>query len=270
LKAELLAAENDYARPGEVTIEPRYQGASNQLYRVEIHRGGTAVEPGGEPNHGSATWKWSRDNGSVEFGIAGEPARILNLVQGGRNGALSLQPNDLVEVSSVFRLRRNEPGDIIPVEDVDSSGMQVTLAREPTLDEVGVDQAATYFVRRWDQTSAQTQLANAGLELIDGAVPVHGESRMPLEQGIDITFSSGPDITYEVGDYWLIPARAATGTILWPKDPPSLPPIGIKRYYAPLACFEYQEGKVRDFQDLRRRIGRLWEPCEPNHDSRQG
>ena len=37
-----------------------YRGVENQLYRVEVHRGGDAEE---------ATFKWSRDNGSVEFGL---------------------------------------------------------------------------------------------------------------------------------------------------------------------------------------------------------
>ena len=39
-----------------------YRGVENQLYRVEVHDGGDAEE---------ATFKWSRDNGSVEFGLEG-------------------------------------------------------------------------------------------------------------------------------------------------------------------------------------------------------
>jgi hypothetical protein len=52
-----------------------------------------------------------------------------------------------------------------------------------------------------------------------------------------------PDGTYRTGDYWLIPARTATGDVEWPKErdeegnpiPEALPPHGIEHHYAPLA-----------------------------------
>jgi Family of unknown function (DUF6519) len=37
-----------------------YQGLENQLYRIEIHQGGTEA---------TATFKWSRENGSVVSSI---------------------------------------------------------------------------------------------------------------------------------------------------------------------------------------------------------
>ena len=40
-----------------------YLGVENQLYRVEVHTGGTVAA-----DHGP-TFKWSRENGSVEFRI---------------------------------------------------------------------------------------------------------------------------------------------------------------------------------------------------------
>ena len=47
----------------EEDIEPvraAYRGVENQLYRVEVHTGGSAAH---------ATFKWSRDNGSVELAV---------------------------------------------------------------------------------------------------------------------------------------------------------------------------------------------------------
>ena len=42
---------------------------------------------------------------------------------------------------------------------------------------------------------------------------------------------------YQRGDYWLIPARTATGRLLWPGGsyPQALAPYGPARYLAPLA-----------------------------------
>ena len=43
---------------------------------------------------------------------------------------------------------------------------------------------------------------------------------------------------YRTGDYWLIPARVATGNIEWPTkdgEPLALDPHGVKHHYTPLA-----------------------------------
>ena len=46
---------------------------------------------------------------------------------------------------------------------------------------------------------------------------------------------------WRTGDYWLIPARAATGNVLWPEASPEVPaavrPHGIDEHYAPLAAW---------------------------------
>jgi hypothetical protein len=49
---------------------------------------------------------------------------------------------------------------------------------------------------------------------------------------------------YRTGDYWLIPARTATGDVEWPGDvgdPEAQPPHGIDQHYAPLAIVENGE-----------------------------
>ena len=51
--------------PEEASIVPAtsgYLGVENQLYRVEVHTGGTVAAS-------KPTFKWSRENGSVEFRI---------------------------------------------------------------------------------------------------------------------------------------------------------------------------------------------------------
>ena len=57
--ASLAARVDPGIKTEDACVTPpdsKYRGAENQLYRVEIHRGGMA---------GQATFKWSRDNGSV-------------------------------------------------------------------------------------------------------------------------------------------------------------------------------------------------------------
>ena len=51
---------------------------------------------------------------------------------------------------------------------------------------------------------------------------------------------------YRTGDYWLIPARVATGDIEWPRTgskPDFLPPRGVEHHYAPLGQLTW-DGKA--------------------------
>jgi hypothetical protein len=63
-----------------------------------------------------------------------------------------------------------------------------------------------------------------------------GSDWVALEDGIEVLFSQG---TYRTGDYWLIPARAATGDIEWPRSKVGTPepqrPRGIEHHYCRLA-----------------------------------
>jgi len=74
-----------------------YIGSENRLYRIEVHRPGSAANDAtGED--GTATFKWSRDNGSVIFPIeetSGSELRLSNLPQ---NLHARLQVGDWVEV----------------------------------------------------------------------------------------------------------------------------------------------------------------------------
>ena len=93
---------------------------------------------------------------------------------------------------------------------------------------------------------------------------------LTLEDGVQIRFqpadqaqpSNSPTNQYLTGDYWLIPARTATGDVEWPKVtdvngnpetdsqgnpvPLALPPHGITHYYAPLAVLSANGNTFRD------------------------
>lgn len=81
-----------------------YQGIENQLYRVEIHRGGDET---------SATFKWSRENGSVVTAITGKSGPTVGVCSLGPDANLGFQAGQWVELTDdayVFGPTPNSPG----------------------------------------------------------------------------------------------------------------------------------------------------------------
>lgn len=192
--------------------QARYRGPENQLYRVQIHHGG----------HDEATFMWSRDNGSVVFGIRSLRGDIVTLDGLGADVRSGLKEGDWVEVvddRSELRLRARP---LVAVESVDRIKGTVRLTVPDDVDLPTFDEESTThpMLRRWDH----------------GVVPVEEGKWLDLEDGVQVFFE--PDGHYRSGDHWLIPARTATGDVLWPRTedgPKALPPDGIEHHYAPLA-----------------------------------
>lgn len=210
--------------PCIVPPEARYRGPENQLYRVEIHEPGT-----GTAAKNRATFKWSRENGSVVFGIRSLQGSTVTLETLGPDERRSLEEGDWVEIVDDHAVLRFAPRRLLQVEVVDRVSFQVILAVPegislPVFDE---DSTTHPLLRRWDQGA-------------DGIAVQEGKW-IDLEDGVQIYFEPGG--TYRTGDYWLIPARTAIGDVLWPTEagpdgeaaPQALPPNGIKHHYAPLA-----------------------------------
>jgi len=212
--------------PCVITPDSRYRGAENQLYRVEVHRGGHVGDA--EP----PTFKWSRDNGSVAtpwLETQGEDLIVAHargftgaiwVELGDDDDDLEGRPGVLVRVSTVSGDRLH----IDPATIVGGGLPQPQPDRHPR-------------VRRWDQTG------NDVITLDHGAIPivegdVAGEWGVLLEDGVQVRFGGGDTAEFRTGDYWLIPARVATGSIEWPAadngDPQPLAPFGIEHHYAPL------------------------------------
>ena len=67
---------------------------------------------------------------------------------------------------------------------------------------------------------------------------------------------------YRTRDFWMIPARIATGDVEWPADPSHprwVTPHGITHYYAPLAKLNIDAaGGPEVVQDYRRKAIQLW------------
>lgn len=214
-RAEPAVASAD---PCVVPASAGYRGLQNRLYRVEIHAGGTLA---------TATFTWSRDNGTVLLPIeelnAGGANRI-RLRSLGRDRDLALRVDDWVEVLDDARERAGTPGLLTRVTDVDNDDLILTLA-DPVS---GIDLAAHAKIRRWDSA---------------GAVPTGPRRWVALEDGIEVRFDAG---SYRTGDHWLLPARTILGNPLlvdangleWPGAggvPEALPPAGVRHHYARLA-----------------------------------
>jgi hypothetical protein len=201
-----------------------YQGVENQLYRVEIHAGS---------DPGPATFKWSRENGSVVSAVTGIKAApggtgsVLQVSSLGPDANLGFGVGQWVELTDdtyLYGDPPNAPGTLYQVTDLDKDALTLTTSATVT----NIDPARNARVRRWDQSGPLTSAT--GVSTAPGTT-------IELENGISVTFGSG---TYQAGDYWTFPARAATGTVEWPPcgsdGSAAQPPTSLVVHEAPLAC----------------------------------
>jgi hypothetical protein len=195
-----------------------YRRLENQLYRVEVHRGGSRDQ---------ATFKWSRDNATVETQIEKVSASIVTVADLGKDDILSFSAGDWVEIVDEASTLNREPYPLL----------QIDKPPDPATREITLNGSLAAFqgrsglkLRRWDQS---------GLTASADGVAMTADW-MPLEDGINVQFSDG---AYHAGDYWLIPARTATGEIEWPPyevpnpNPTPQPPLP-RHHYCCLAKIE--------------------------------
>jgi hypothetical protein len=145
----------------------------------------------------------------------------------GDDKALGLEVGDLVEFTDTATADRLDATHLLRIEEVDLPGRQVRLSAEPEHCRPGKNP----YLRRWDHRTGDGERTRSG------ALPVAEGRWLPLEDGVEVYFAKGG--MYRTGDYWLIPARTATGEIEWPRDAARRPllqdPAGIAVHYAPLA-----------------------------------
>jgi hypothetical protein len=241
-----LTADTDKATtsadPCEVPESAGYKGLENQLYRVEIHQGswaadGTATKP---------TWKWSRENGSVVTAITRMVGDTITVAGLGPDEHLGFRTDDWVEILDDALELEGKPGQLLQVVDSPAERtLKLKSAATPLASGAqfpdGVDASRHPKLRRWEGT--------------DKVAP---NQLFPLESGVQVSFDN-PAAEYRTGDFWQIPARAATATatagdIEWPRQAGqalSLPPRGITHHYCRLAVIRIMHGKVSPIADCR-------------------
>jgi hypothetical protein len=207
-----------------ISAEAKYRGAENHLYRVEVHGSGLGSV---------ATFKWSRDNGSVVFPIQKLEGVTVTLEHLGLEDTRNLKVGQWIEIMDDNLAKRGEAGPYLQVESIDAVEKTAILIVPPdiSLPVYDINDPRHPLLRRWDSS------------LVDIAEST--ENWIDLEDGISIQFQpaeSGNAHSYRCGDYWLIPARTATGDVEWPVEddnnghliPVAQPPHGVEHHYAPL------------------------------------
>ena len=235
-----------------------YRGLENQLYRVEIHNGGSTA---------AATFKWSRDNATVASRVSHiNAARDRIVVDSlGRDAVLGFADGDWVEVTDDLRELHGQPGVMARIAlggGVDDATRTLTLISAlpaglfPTDAQEQTAPLRNTRVRRWDQRGRVLR-ANGTLYLdLDapgaaGLIPVPPVgTKLFLEDGILVKFDlNAADANYHVSDYWSFAARTADASIELLNQ---APPRGIHHHYARLAI-------VR-FPDIEHDCRVLWPP----------
>jgi hypothetical protein len=245
--------------PCSSSLEPKFNGPENQLYRVEIQRSGNAwdgLKKGGNAAS-AATFKWSRDNGSVVFPILRLSDDQVTLTHLGRDSRHTLAPGDWVEIVDDDTALRCQPGRLLQVKTVNQDDMSITVDSADGNPSAG-GETKHPLLRRWDHRGDSVDLSNGALLVSEG-----DDQWITLEDGVRIQFrppEAAQPNQYRAGDYWLIPARTATSDVIWPKDsagnPAALPPHGIEHQFAPLAHVDSSAANPV-FTDLRRIVQQL-------------
>ncbi|HWK82160.1 MAG TPA: DUF6519 domain-containing protein, partial [Caldimonas sp.] len=219
-----------------------YTGLENQLYRVEIHDGGAP---------GTATFKWSRDNASVETRVDAFPdASTLVVDSVGKDGVLRFDDGDWIEILDDWLELANQPGElhrIVLGGGVDDATRTITLETPVTAGRFNADPAAqrNTRIRRWDQNgqvlrtdvSPPSVYADLGAAASTGAitVPADGTITLALESGIVVSFDvfvAGG--LFKSGEWWVFAARTADASV---ETLDHAPPRGIHHHYAKLGVY---------------------------------
>jgi hypothetical protein len=226
LKARAKQDRKKDTDPCITSPEASFRGTENQLFRVEIHQGS---KPNVKP-----TFKWSRDNGSLVTGIklVGSELTVDN--------PRGFSAGQWLELTNDGQELRGEVGTLVKIKKIDCDILSIDPATPPNPRVPLTNEAWPTKARLWEKNE---------IEIIEN----DKEWKITLADGVQIQFqpsTSVPGHQYRTGDYWLIPARVATGDVEWPGEegkPEALPPHGVEHHYAPLAII-LKNGDVKDLR----------------------
>jgi hypothetical protein len=193
---------------------------------------------------GVATFKWSRDNGSILFPIeefvSGEPAKVV-VEHLGFDQFPGLNTGDWVQVQDDESELQGRPGTLAQVVDMNPGSRLVTLSADVS----GHSGKGHPKLRRWDKEQEPLPLP-----IISDAIA--------LEDGIEVQFSGNG---FRSNDFWTFSARTITADIERLTD---APPQGIVHHYCALAYITWKEIDSKwepQIQDCRSKFPALTDIC---------
>ncbi len=183
-----------------------YQRLENLLYRVEIYNPSQNNNEANTKNStdSKATFKWSRDNGSVVSAIEKIEGNIITIRKSNQDAWMSSRTGQWLEITNDEMELKGKLGVMVLLKrafdaKIEFDDLQIVNGPIP-------NDFTTTKVRLWNH-----EVKNAP----QGAIPIT-DDWIELETGIKVKFDKNS--VYETGDYWLIPARSATNDIEWPND----------------------------------------------------
>lgn len=257
-----------------LTTGSGYTGPENQFYRIEIHT------PGGTGAAG-ATFKWSRENASVQTAVTGvaahpnslgAPSSALTVQSLGRDQVLSFAAGNWIEITDQTHDNNCLPGELYKIDSVVVATSSIILTTPLSANFTTASLAANAYTRivRWDQSGEvykvvagqQQPYCNLDASASPGGppngcggipVPTDG-SPIVLEGGIAISFGlSLANGSMQAMDYWNFTARTADGSI---QELKNAPPRGVAHHYTKLSIVAFGLSPTPSASDCRT----LWPP----------
>jgi Family of unknown function (DUF6519) len=253
-----------------LTTGSGYTGPENQFYRIEIHTSGGA---GGA----NATFKWSRENASVQTKVTaiasaknslGNPSSSLTVQSLGRDQVLGFSAGDWIEITDTSHDDNCNPGELYKIDSVDvpTTSIILTTPLSANFSSTSLTQNAYTRLIRWDQ-SGEVQTISGGTQSpyynLDapsssspgappngcGGIPIPLDGEVVLENGVAISFALAiQNGSFQPMDYWNFTARTADGSIETLKDSP---PRGIAHHYATLSLVTVDSSGTPTASDCR-------------------
>ena len=132
------------AQPTQTTDSPcllppsaGYRRLENQFYRVEVHTPGPL---------GTATFKWSRDNGAIVTSVERINGQDVTVRDLGRDDILGFSSGQLVEITDDLRELSGRPGVLVQIDHITAATRVISLKSAPA----GIDATRQPRLRRWD------------------------------------------------------------------------------------------------------------------------
>lgn len=235
------------AQPGTPTDDPcsappgaGYLSGENQFYRIEVQ------SVGADGRRSTATFKWSRENGSVTARVEAVGTQTTGIVSAnqvrvnstGRDSLLGFETGQWVEYVDDSTELKGPPAPLVQITNADKGTGVISLGGP-----VPVDFSLHPKLRRWDQTGGTATGDGMAMNAADGAF-------LDLERSIQVSFADG---TYRPGDYWVFPARAGSGAVEFPAT--AQPPAGVAHHFARLGfVFLDSSNAVQVLLDCRKKL----------------